>query len=102
MTPRNSAPAEGAPTGPDAQELIRQRELLAGWIAKLDEVRTDAPGRVAERVRADYVARLQQVTADLLAHREEIERDLESRRHDQATAEERRAHAADALEETQL
>ncbi|HYJ78223.1 MAG TPA: hypothetical protein VEW03_01370, partial [Longimicrobiaceae bacterium] len=101
MTPRNSSPAADA-AGPDVQELIRQRELLAGWIAKLDEVKTDAPGRVAERVRADYDARLRQVTADLLAHREEIERDLESRRGDQAAAEERLAHAADALQETQL
>jgi len=84
------------------QELVRQREQLRGWIAKLDEVQTGAPSRVAERVRADYQERLRRVTEELSAHGEEIQRALEEQRQELAAAQERRARAADALEETRL
>ncbi|MFL5539378.1 MAG: hypothetical protein ACJ8J0_10320 [Longimicrobiaceae bacterium] len=93
-------PANGAADG--VQELVRQREQLRAWIAKLDEVQTGAPSRVAERVRADYQERLRRVTEELSAHGEEIQRALEEQRQELAAAEERRAHAADALEETRL
>jgi hypothetical protein len=99
MTPRNAA---GPQAGSDVEELIRQREQLRGWIAKLDEVGTGAPSRVAERVRADYQERLTRVTEELGAHREEIERDLEAVRGELSAAEERRAQAAEALEEQRL
>jgi len=93
-------PANAAADG--VQELVRQREQLRAWIAKLDEVQTGAPSRVAERVRADYEERLRRVTDELSAHGEEIQRALEEQRRELAAAEERRAHAADALEETRL
>ncbi|HEX8691226.1 MAG TPA: zinc ribbon domain-containing protein [Longimicrobium sp.] len=99
MTPRNDA---GPQAGSDVEELIRQREQLRTWIAKLDEVGTGAPSRVAERVRADYQERLTRVTGELGAHREEIERDLEAVRGALSAAEERRAQAAEALEEQRL
>jgi hypothetical protein len=83
-------------------ELIEQRERLRGWIAKLEEVRTDAPSRVAERVRGDYEARLQGVTGELGTHREELERDLAARRDDLGAAEERRVSVAEALDEVRL
>lgn len=98
MTPNDSAPEDGGPV----YELIRQREQLRGWIDKLDQVKTEAPSRVAERVRADYEARLRQVTEELSGHREEIERSLESVRADLSGAEARRSEAVDALEETRL
>lgn len=93
-------PANAAADG--VQELVSQREQLRAWIAKLDEVQTGAPSRVAERVRADYEERLRRVTDELSAHGEEIQRALEEQRQELAAAEERRARAADALEETRL
>ncbi|HET6765127.1 MAG TPA: hypothetical protein VFH27_15685 [Longimicrobiaceae bacterium] len=83
-------------------ELIQQRERLRGWIARLDQVRGDAPDRVAERVRGDYQARLESVTEELSTHREELERDLGERRVALSTAEDRRATVQDALEEVRL
>ncbi|HET7233403.1 MAG TPA: hypothetical protein VFJ16_25555 [Longimicrobium sp.] len=82
--------------------LVSQREQLRGWIAKLDEVQTGAPSRVAERVRADYHDRLRRVTEELSEHGEEIQRNLQALRDQLAAAEERRTQAADALEETRL
>ncbi|MFL5382609.1 MAG: hypothetical protein ACJ8GN_08875 [Longimicrobiaceae bacterium] len=93
-------PANAASDG--VHELVQQREQLRGWIARLDEVQTDAPSRVAERVRADYQERLRRVMEELSTHGEEIQRALEEQRHELAAAEERRARAADALEETRL
>jgi hypothetical protein len=96
MTTPTNAVADGVP------ELVRQRDQLRAWIAKLDEVQAGAPSRVTERVRADYQDRLRRVTEDLSAHGEEIRRGLDEQRGQLAAAEERRAQAADALEETRL
>ena len=96
MTTPTNAASDGV------HELVRQRDQLRAWIAKLDEVQTGAPSRVTERVRADYEDRLRRVTGDLSAHGEEIRRALDEQREHLARAEERRAHAADALEETRL
>jgi hypothetical protein len=96
MTTPTNAAADGV------HELVRQRDQLRAWIAKLDEVQTGAPSRVTERVRADYEDRLRRVTGDLSAHGEEIRRGLDEQREQLAAAEERRAQAADALEETRL
>lgn len=89
-------------TGGGVHDLVRQRDQLRSWIAKLDEVQTGVPGRVTERVRADYQDRLRRVTEELSAHGEEIARSLDGLRADLAAAEERRAHASDALEEARL
>ena len=85
-----------------AHELVRQRDQLRAWIAKLDEVGTGANSRVAERVRADYQERLSRVTEALSAHGEEIQQALDAVRAELAQAEEAHAHAGDALEETRL
>jgi hypothetical protein len=99
MTPTNAA---GPEAGSTVEALVQQREQLRGWIARLDEVKTEAPSRVAQRVRADYEERLRRVTEDLGAHREEIERNLDGLRAELQAADDRRTHAADALDETQL
>lgn len=83
-------------------DLIRQREQLRGWLAKLDDVATSAPGRVTERVRADYQLRLSRVNEDLGGHRDELEGSLEGLRDSLREAEGRREHALEALEETRL
>jgi ribosomal protein L40E len=86
----------------DVHELVRQRDQLRAWIAKLDEVQGTAASRVTERVRADYQDRLRRVTEDLSTHADEIRRGLDEVRGQLAAAEERRTHAIDALEETRL
>jgi hypothetical protein len=83
-------------------ELVSQRDQLRAWIAKLDEVQTGAPSRVAQRVRADYEDRLRRVTEELGAHAEEVQRQLESLRDQLADAETKHAEAEDALEEQRL
>ncbi|HEX8452139.1 MAG TPA: hypothetical protein VF647_08585 [Longimicrobium sp.] len=97
MTDLNSA---GAPS--PVHDLVRQRDQLRAWIAKLDEVSQGAPSRVAERIRQDYGDRLARVTADLGQHREEIGRNLESMRAELRAAEERHTQASEALEEARL
>lgn len=89
-------------SGDHVHGLVSQRDQLRGWIARLDEVQTGAPSRVAERVRADYQDRLRRVTEELSAHGEEIQRNLQETRDRLAAAEERRTQAGDALEETRL
>jgi ribosomal protein L40E len=89
-------------SGDHVHGLVSQRDQLRGWIARLDEVQSGAPTRVAERVRADYQDRLRRVTEELSAHGEEIQRNLQDTRDRLAAAEERRTQAGDALEETRL
>ena len=88
--------------GAAVHELVSLREQLTGWIAKLDEVGGQASGRVAERIRADYVDRLQRVNEDLAAHRGEIAADLERFRAALAEAEQQRLAAADEMDEASL
>jgi hypothetical protein len=94
--------SESNPAGAIVPDLIRMREQLTGWIAKLDEVGSQASSRVAERVRADYVERLRRVNEDLAAHRGEIEADLARFRAALADAEELRGRAGDELDELSL
>lgn len=82
--------------------LVQQREQLRGWIARLDEVGTGAPPRVAERIRRDYGERLERVTAALGEHREEIGRSLEAMRAELREAEERETLAGEAREEMRI
>src|SRR5687767_1570439 len=88
--------------GGTVEDLIRLREQLSGWLSRLDEVGTQASGRVADRVRADYVDRLRRVNEDLAGHRGDIEADLESYRAAMAEAEQERARAVEELDEQQL
>ena len=94
--------SEANPAGATVHDLIRLREQLTGWIARLDEVGGQASSRVAERIRADYADRLRRVNDDLSSHRGEIDADLEQFRAALAEAEQQRAQAADALDETSL
>ncbi|HEU0298693.1 MAG TPA: hypothetical protein VFR37_04545 [Longimicrobium sp.] len=88
--------------GATVHDLIHLREQLTSWIARLDEVGGQANTRAAERIRADYVSRLQRVNEDLSAHRGEIEADLERFRGTLAQAEEHRLTAADEMDEASL
>jgi len=88
--------------GATVHDLIRLREQLTGWIARLDEVGPQASSRAAERVRADYADRLRRVNEDLSSHRGEIEADLERFRGALGQAEEQRLSAADEMDELSL
>ncbi|HEX8392384.1 MAG TPA: hypothetical protein VF665_08525 [Longimicrobium sp.] len=89
-------------TASPVHELIRQREQLNGWIARLDEVGGRASTHVTQRVRADYAERLRRVTEDLSSHRGEIEADLERNRGLLRDAEQQRGTMADEMDEVQL
>lgn len=88
--------------GATVHDLIRQREQLTGWIARLDQVGPQASTRAAERIRADYADRLRRVNDELSAHRGEIQADLERFRAALAEADERRLAAADEMDEASL
>lgn len=90
------------PSRSAVHDLIGQREQLRAWLARLDEVGTRAPGRVAERVRGDYEERLRRVDEELGTHLEELEEGLAAVRAALVDAEGRRERAQDALEEMQL
>jgi hypothetical protein len=94
--------SDSNPAGATVPDLIRLREQLTGWIARLDEVGPQASSRVAERVRSDYVDRLRRVNEDLATHRGEIEADLARFRAALAEAEELRGRAADEMDELSL
>lgn len=98
-TPPSPVPDETRST---VESLTEQRILLQQWLARLDEVRSDVPDRVAERVRADYEGRLRAVTGELSTHREAIRGDLEARTAELERAEARRAETVDLLEELRL
>lgn len=88
--------------GATVHDLIRQREQLTGWIARLDEVGAQASTRAAERIRADYADRLRRVNESLSGHRGEIEADLQRFRGALEQAEEHRLAAADEMDEASL
>jgi hypothetical protein len=94
--------SEANPAGATVHDLIRLREQLTGWIARLDEVGSQASSRVAERIRADYADRLRRVNEDLSSHRGEIDADLAQFRAALGEAEGQRAQSADALDEMSL
>jgi hypothetical protein len=88
--------------GATVHDLIRQREQLTGWIARLDEVGGQASTRAAERIRADYADRLRRVNESLSSHRGEIEADLQRFRGALEQAEAHRLAAADEMDEVSL
>lgn len=91
-----------ATPGATVHDLIRQREQLTGWIARLDEVGGQASTRAAERIRADYAERLRRVNESLSSHRGEIEADLQRFRGALEQAEAHRLAEADEMDEASL
>jgi hypothetical protein len=54
-------------------EQLAERSRYEGWLAQLEARRATTPLHVLERVRADYVARLEQVTSHLRGRAVELE-----------------------------
>lgn len=80
-------------------ELLEQRATLEGWLARVDDCSTEVEERVAERVRADYEARLEATLEQLRTHTESLSRDLENARERLAAAEKTAAAASETLQE---
>lgn len=86
---------------PAVDELLEQRARITEWLERLDEAPAANP-RAADRVRADYRQRLEEVMTRLGGHRSAL---LEQRRALAATlaaAEEAEQVARDALDEAEL
>lgn len=54
-------------------QLLAERTRYEAWIAQLEARRATAPGHVLERVRSDYMARLDQVVTQLRGRAVELE-----------------------------
>lgn len=60
------------------ERLLEQQHQYQEWLTKLDdEARRAAPSHVAERVRGDYAARLEEVNAELREHEDALRQALE-------------------------
>lgn len=64
----------------EIRELLEQRGTYQEWLGRLEEVGSQYRSDVAERVRADYRARLEGVGAELEKHRHELVSTLDGRR----------------------
>ncbi|MGD8495285.1 MAG: hypothetical protein PVF05_03785 [Gemmatimonadales bacterium] len=64
----------------EIRELLEQRGTYREWLRRLDEVGSQYRNDVAERVRADYRARLDGVGEELEKHRHELVSTLDGRR----------------------
>ena len=86
----------------ELQPLLKQRAQLKQWIARLDDHRADASPPVWERVRADYLDRLQELL-ETLAVSTELLQELKTQRSAETDAMmERRSRFAEEAEEQQL
>ncbi|MDX1395220.1 MAG: hypothetical protein R3195_12555 [Gemmatimonadota bacterium] len=84
------------------RELLGESEKIRGWIEKLADHANSADPKVFERVRGDYVGRLDGLGDDLQKHRSDLLVSLEDRRAAaDSLRDDRAGHAAD-LEEAGL
>ncbi len=92
----SSRPAEAPHT---VDDLLEQRATLESWLARVDDCSTEVEERIAERVRADYEARLETTLEELRMHTESLSRDLENARERLARAEKDAPAASESLQE---
>ena len=53
--------------------LLEERRRFEGWLAQLESRRGDSPGHVVDRVRGDYLSRLEGVTQQLRGRASDLE-----------------------------
>ena len=53
--------------------LLEERRRFEGWLAQLESRRGDSPGHVVDRVRGDYLSRLESVTQQLRGRASDLE-----------------------------
>ncbi|HEX4936779.1 MAG TPA: hypothetical protein VFV33_26540 [Gemmatimonadaceae bacterium] len=61
--------------------LLEERRRYEGWLAQLDARRGESPTHVVERVRGDYMGRLESVTQKLRGRAQELETIASGLRH---------------------
>lgn len=94
--------AEESPETGSVGELLERRAQLEQWLARLSETDPETPARVVERVRADYLSRLDEVTAELSSHRTTIEAEVQRLNEELASVIEAHDQAVEALAEARL
>lgn len=84
------------------EQLLRERDAVHGWLARLDAVGTATPEGVRTKVRADYERRLADLTNGLREHADTIAARLADDRAEHADLEQRATASRNALAEAEL
>jgi ribosomal protein L40E len=90
------------PTHAATRSLVDQRAQLQGWLDRLESHGAEMPDHVVQRVREDYLQRLQRVTEELGQHLGVLRQDLERTSEELAAADARHTAATDSLAELRL
>ena len=94
---------ESAPRAPEAfAGLLARQTQLRAWIEQLDEPDEEIPQHVADRVRADYEARLAALVEQLRSHESSIRADVARLEDELHRATEERQAGEDGLAEGRL
>lgn len=96
-----SAPGPN-PSHAATQSLVDQRAQLQGWLDRLDSHGGEMPEHVVQRVRDDYLQRLQRVTEELGEHLDALRSELDRTAEALDAADTRRGATTDALAELRL
>lgn len=94
--------AEAAAEPGTVSELLERRTQIEQWLARLSDTDPDVPARVVERVRADYLSRLDDITSELSSHRTSIEDEVQRLDEELASATREHDEAVEALAEARL
>lgn len=83
-------------------DLLSERATLREWIERVEERRDDVRPAVYQRVRGDYLERLEGVESALATHRSDLEESLATHRSAVEELQEEREDRAARLEEAEL
>jgi hypothetical protein len=84
------------------QELLSERQRYEGWLAALEQRKTSTPPHVYERVRADYVQRLEGVSTRLAERTEQVRETIELLTSKLDTLRAKESDRSDARQEAEL
>jgi hypothetical protein len=100
----NAAKNDGSDGGvsTEMRSLLERRSTLQNWLANLDNLGSRYRPEVADRVRTDYQARLEDLATELEGHRGAIESALADRRVVKAELDGRFDSKSAEIEETEL
>jgi ribosomal protein L40E len=85
-----------------AESLVAQRTQLQGWLDRLAAHADEMPEHVVERVRNDYLQRLQRVTEELSDHLDSLRHELARHEGELGDARQQQTDAVDGLAELKL
>ena len=93
---------EGHHPDVEIDELLAQRQQVVDWLAKIEAQTPKAPTKIRDRVKADYLSRLDDLVAKLRVHSEAISQSLAELRKSLVESERSRAAEEEALAEAEL